>query len=201
MVVRAVIFDIGGVLEVTPDLGVAEKWERQLKLSNGQLGHLIQEISDAGAIGTITEPEAVRRFGEVLHLTPQQLDQFMADLWENYLGTLNTELTSYFASLRPRYRTGIISNSFVGAREREQAAYGFEDLTDVIIYSHEAGVSKPDPRIYALAADRLGTPPEEMVFLDDVPQFVDAARQAGLQAVLFQTTQQAITDIEALLRH
>ena len=44
----------------------------------------------------------------------------MADLWREYLGTANTELIEYARRLRPRYRTGILSNSFVGAREREQ---------------------------------------------------------------------------------
>jgi putative hydrolase of the HAD superfamily len=198
--IRAVVFDIGGVLAVTPDMSaaLADKWERQLKLGHGQMGPLIQEVADAGAIGTITEEEAVHRIAEILKLDTQQLDALMTDLWTNYLGTLNTELATYFASLRPRYRTGIISNSFVGAREREQA-YGFEDMTDMIIYSHETGMSKPDPRIYALATERLGVQPAETVFLDDVPQYVDAARQAGLQAVLFTTNQQAIADIEALL--
>jgi putative hydrolase of the HAD superfamily len=43
-----------------------------------------------------------------------------------------------------------LSNSFVGAREREQAAYGFEDLVDEIVHTHEVGMSKPDPQIYAL---------------------------------------------------
>lgn len=200
MAVRAVVFDIGGVLEATPDLGVARKWERGLGLGGGELGPLIEEVADAGAIGAISEEEAVQRIGEILRLDRRQLDAFMADLWANYLGTLNGELASYFASLRPQYRTGIISNSFVGAREREQARYGFEDMTDVIIYSHEVGMSKPDPRIFALASERLGVRPEEMAFLDDVPLLVDAARQAGLQAVLFSTTQQAIADIEALLR-
>jgi epoxide hydrolase-like predicted phosphatase len=198
--IRAVVFDIGGVLAVTPDMSaaLADKWERQLKLGHGQMGPLIQEVADAGAIGTITEEEAVHRIAEILKLDTQQLDALMTDLWTNYLGTLNTELATYFASLRPRYRTGIISNSFVGAREREQA-YGFEGMTDMIIYSHETGMSKPDPRIYALATERLGVQPAETVFLDDVPQYVDAARQAGLQAVLFTTNQQAIADIEALL--
>jgi epoxide hydrolase-like predicted phosphatase len=198
--VRAVVFDIGGVLAVTPDLMVAEKWEPALGLGDGELGPLIREVSDAGAIGTISEQQAVRRIGQILGLGSQQLEALMADLWANYLGTLNSELASYFASLRPRYRTGIISNSFVGAREREQVRYGFEEMTDVIIYSHEAGVAKPDPRIFGLAVERLGVRPEEMAFLDDVPLFVDAARQAGLQAVLFTGNQQAIADIEALLR-
>ena len=200
MAVRAVVFDIGGVLEVTPAPGWPGKWERELGLASGELAPMIGEVTEAGAIGTITEEEAVRRIGKILGLDPGQLDALMADLWAGYLGTLNTELARYFASLRPRYRTGIISNSFVGARNREQAAYGFEDMTDVIVYSHEVGMSKPDPRIYGLATERLGVRPEEMVFLDDVPLMVDAARQAGLQAVLFTTTQQAIADIETLLR-
>ena len=63
-----------------------------------------------------------------------------------------------------------MSNSFVGAREREQAAYAFEDLVDEIVYSHEAGMSKPDPRIYALICARLDVRAQETVFLDDADQ-------------------------------
>jgi epoxide hydrolase-like predicted phosphatase len=123
----------------------------------------------------------------------------MADLWTEYLGSLNTELAGYFADLRPAYRTGIISNSFVGAREREQERHGFGQLTDVIIYSHEAA-AKPDPRIYHLACDRLGVRPEEMIFLDDVAANVTAARELGAHGILFTSTAQAIADIEASLR-
>ncbi len=72
-------------------------------------------------------------------------------------------------------------------------------MTDLIVYSHEAGMSKPDPRIYQLACDGLGVPAADMVFLDDLPENVVAARQAGLHAVLFQDTGQAIADIQALL--
>jgi putative hydrolase of the HAD superfamily len=49
---------------------------------------------------------------------------------EGPLGSANTELIEYARRPRPRYRTGILSNSFVGARDRERAAYGFEDLVD-----------------------------------------------------------------------
>lgn len=52
------------------------------------------------------------------------------DMWDEYLGTANTELTDYLAGLRPRYRTALLSNSFVGAREREEARYGFDELTE-----------------------------------------------------------------------
>ena len=70
----------------------------------------------------------------------------------------------------------------------------------MIIYSHEAGISKPDPRIYHLACDRLGIRPEEMIFLDDVEANVTAARDLGAHGILFTGTAQAIADIEACLR-
>jgi FMN phosphatase YigB (HAD superfamily) len=83
--------------------------------------------------------------------------------------------------------------------EREQAVYGFEDLVDVIIYSHECGMSKPDPGIYALACERLQAEPAQLVFLDNYEPCVVGARQAGIHAVLYQDNAQAITDIGNLL--
>jgi epoxide hydrolase-like predicted phosphatase len=122
----------------------------------------------------------------------------MADIWREFLGTANKELIDYARRLRPRYRTGILSNSFVGARQREQAAYGFEDLVDEIVYSHEVGMSKPDPRIYALVCSRLDARPEETVFLDDADRCVAGARDVGIHAIHYQDNAQAIREIEKL---
>jgi putative hydrolase of the HAD superfamily len=197
---RAVVFDVGGVLEFTPPLGTAGKWEDRLGLPPGGLAGRLDRLFAAGNVGAVTEAEVRRGVGELLAIDEPTVDAFMADLWTEYLGSLNTGLTAYFAGLRPAYRTGIISNSFVGAREREQERYGFGQLTDVIIYSHEAGISKPDPRIYHLACDRLAIRPEEMIFLDDVEANVAAARNLGAHGILFTSTAQAIEDIESSLR-
>jgi epoxide hydrolase-like predicted phosphatase len=124
----------------------------------------------------------------------------MDDLWEEYVGTLNEELTAYFASLRGRYRTGIVSNSFVGTREREQAAYGFEDLCDEIVYSHEVRCMKPDTRIYEIALDRLDVSPGRTLFLDDLQANVDGALAVGIEAIRFVDTQQAIQDLRTVWR-
>jgi HAD superfamily hydrolase (TIGR01509 family) len=67
------------------------------------------------------------------------------------------------------------------------------------VYSHEVGLSKPDPRVYALTCERLGVSPQEVVFLDDTPRIVEGALAAGWQAVLFQDTGQAIAEVEAHL--
>jgi epoxide hydrolase-like predicted phosphatase len=199
MTIQAVVFDIGGILEITPDLGWGPAWEARLGLAPGELGERMNDAWRGGEIGTVSEAEVHQAARERLGLDEGQLAAFMADLWRDYLGTANTELIEYARRLRPRYRTGILSNSFVGAREREQAAYGFEDLVDELVYSHECGLRKPDPRSYALVCARLGVEPDQVAFLDDSEKNVDGARQAGLHAVLYSGNAQAIGEIEDLL--
>lgn len=200
MAIRAVVFDIGGVLEITPSTGWVQAWEARLGLPPGALRDRLDDVWRAGSLGHISEEEVERQIGARLGLDREQVAAFTADLWDEYLGTLNGELCAYFAGLRPRYQTAILSNSFVGARRREQERYGFGDLCDIIIYSHEEGLQKPDPQIYELTCARLGRRPSEVVFLDDVEVCVAAARAAGLHAIRFQSTAQAIAEIEACLR-
>jgi putative hydrolase of the HAD superfamily len=199
MTIQAVVFDIGGILEITPSLAVSERWETRLGLEAGEINARMADVWHGGGIGTITEADVHRALAERFGFDDRQVEEFMGWIWREYLGSANTELIEYARQLRPRYRTGILSNSFVGAREREQAAYGFADLVDELIYSHECGLSKPDPASYALACERLRVAPEQMVFLDDYEPNVAAARQAGIHAVLYQDNAQAIGDIGALL--
>jgi epoxide hydrolase-like predicted phosphatase len=199
MTIRAVVFDIGGVLEITPDLGVTRLWETRLGLAAGELDERMHDVWAGGSIGTITEEDVHQAITDRLGLDERHSAAFMNDIWREYLGTANKELIEYARRLRPRYRTGILSNSFVGARQREQAAYGFEDLVDEIVYSHEVGMSKPDPRIYALICARLDAQPEETVFLDDADRCVVSAREVGIHAIHYQDNAQAIQEIEKLL--
>jgi epoxide hydrolase-like predicted phosphatase len=197
--IRAVVFDIGGVLEITPDLDAGRWREARLRLPAGEMDQRMEDVWRGGSIGTITLDDVHQAIRDRLGLDERQLAEYMADLWREYLGTANTELIEYARQLRPRYRTGILSNSFVGAREREQAAYGFEDLVEEIVYSHEAGMSKPDPGIYALICARLDVSPEEMVFVDDADVCVTGASQAGIHAVHYRDNTQAIGEIEKLI--
>jgi FMN phosphatase YigB (HAD superfamily) len=91
-----------------------------------------------------------------------------------------------------------LANGFVGAREREQEAYGFEDLCDVVTYSHEEGLKKPDARFYETVLRKLDVQPHEAVFLDDMDVCVDGASRVGMEAVQFIGNEQAISALEAL---
>ncbi len=123
MAIRAVVFDIGGVLEITPDLGVTRQWETRLGLAAGELDERMHEAWAGGSVGTITLDDVHQALRDRLGLDERQLTEFMADLWREYLGTPNTELIGYARQLRPRYRTGILSNSFVA-----QAIADLEEL-------------------------------------------------------------------------
>ena len=125
--------------------------------------------------------------------------ELMADYWRWYVGSLDQTLVDWFATVRGRgLKAGILSNSGPGAREAERH-WGFEEMTDDIVYSHEVGLAKPDPAVYALTAARLGVDGREIAFLDDVAANVAAARAAGWHAVLHEDTVRSIAELERII--
>lgn len=202
MAVRAVAFDIGGVLEsIAPADQWLGPWRERLGMGERELESALGRIDPDAVISTggVTEAEYSTRYAEALALSDVQLTEFMADLWRWYCGELDEELMAYAVGLRPAHLTGILSNSADGARREEQARYSFAEQFDVIIYSHEAGLAKPDPRAYALLCAELQVAPDELVFLDDVPQNVEAARRLGIHGLLHQSTPESIAAISSLL--
>lgn len=199
MAIDAVLFDIGDVLEVNPRTGWRERWARRLTMTVDQLEQHLAEIWVRGSVGEISLDEVERQIASSLRLDAAALTELMDDVWREYVGMLNQELAEYFAQLRPGYRTGILSNSFVGAREREQETHRLGDLCDVIVYSHEEGCLKPDAQIYHIACERLGVTPGRAVLLDDLIANVEGARAIGMNAIVFRTNAQAISELQALL--
>jgi HAD superfamily hydrolase (TIGR01509 family) len=128
--------------------------------------------------------------------------------WRDRLGMSEADFEAALASVDPdgasgvgglSVRTGILSNSADGARREEQARYQFEQLVDVVVYSHEAGVAKPDPRSFRLLCEALGVQPGELVFLDEMPGHIDAARALGIHGIVHVSTPDSIAAVEALM--
>lgn len=200
MTIKAIVFDIGGVLEITPNLGVDEKREQKLNLKSGELNERLREVWRGGSLGTITINQVHTQIGEIMGWNEAQVNEYMDDVWSEYLGTLNLELADYFRGLRPKYQTAIISNSFVGAREKEAEHYQFDTICDFILYSHEVGLRKPDPRIFELACERLRLKPEEIIFVDDHHEVYASADAMGMHCIEYKDNAQTIADIEACIR-
>src|SRR5690606_12702100 len=127
----------------------------------------------------------------------------MAGLWAEELGAAHEAPIAQVrgrGALRGRCRLGILSNSFVGARERESGRYAFDELVERIVYSHEIGVEKPDPEAFGAVCESLGVRPESCLFVDDAEPNVLAARAVGMQAHLFEDNARTIARITAHLQ-
>jgi putative hydrolase of the HAD superfamily len=98
------------------------------------------------------------------------------------------ELLGFIRSLKPNYRTGIVSDAWLDARQNVKQ-YINNELFDVIVFSAEEGVKKPDPEIYRRALARLGVDPQEAIFVDDRLTNIAGAQQIGMQAIHHVETQ------------
>lgn len=203
--IRAIAFDLGGVLE---DVGPAEDfvfgWRARLGLTETRMDGLPWPLTrtdpdDQAKTGAITEARYRQQLLDAVGLAGPAADEFMASFWDWYCGALDTELASFAARLRPRHRTAILSNSVAGARRHEQARFRFAELVDVIIYSDEAGLAKPNPEVYRLLCDELGVQPSEVVFLDNRLRNVEAASELGIHGILHERTATSIAAVQALV--
>ena len=196
--IRAVVLDIGSVLEVIDDAVFPAPFERRHGLEPGAVHAAALTLPGDAVLGGVSEAEVRAHWQRQLALSDEQTDELVADFWRWYVGELDRELFDWFAAQRPARRTGIVSNSGPGAREAERV-WGFEAITDDIVYSHEVGLAKPDPAVYALTAERLGVEPGEIAFLDDVPANVEAACAAGWHGIVHVDAPRSIAALELLI--
>lgn len=104
-------------------------------------------------------------------------------------------LDAVAAARRAGVRTGLLSNSWGHRYDRAR----WEELFDVTVISGELGMRKPDPEIYALGAERLGLPPQEIVFVDDIPHNLPPAEAIGMATVHHRSPEETIPELEELL--
>jgi len=92
---------------------------------------------------------------------------------------------------------GLLSNNYPEISQYLRAEESF-DRFDAAVFSNEVGVKKPDPRAYELALAELGLAPEEVLFVDDNPENIAAARRLGMQTHLFEDLEGFLALLEEL---
>lgn len=184
--VKAVIFDVGGVLVRTHDWSGRRRWEEQLALEPGQAEYLVfnSEMGQKAQRGDIAQTDLWQWLRSHLALDDEQLAGFRQDFWSG--DRLDESLVDYIHALRPRYQTAIISNFDDSLRHTLASTYPAARAFDLIVVSAEERVMKPDSRIYRLTLERLGRRPGEAVFVDDSPANVAGARALGMHAVHYK---------------
>ena len=200
--------DFGGVL-TSPLLDSFLAFEEQSGISPAALGQALAAIADRAGSHPLGELEtgrmSEREFLDALarELT-EQLDREveLAAFGEQYFEHLepNQEMIDYMRALRERgYRMAICTNNVKEWEARWRAMLPVDEIFDVVVDSAFVGARKPEPRIYEITLERLGVEPAAALLVDDIEVNCDAARELGIHAVQFKSSQQAIAEIEAAL--
>lgn len=200
MTVKAVIFDLGGVLVRTDDREPRRRLAESLELSYAGIDGVVfsGESHRKAQVGTIGADEHWRNVLASLGLGPEDRRDFEARFWGG--DRLDVALVDFIREMRLRTTTALLSNYWDNLRTLLTDVWRIEDAFDRVFISAELGLAKPGAEIYQHVVNALGVAPEEAVFVDDFPENVAGANDVGLQGILFHSRQQVIADVNALMQ-
>lgn len=197
MALRAVIFDYGMVLTGTPNQEAHDAMVRITALPADRFEELYWTDRHAYDEGKLTGTEFWAKFLRDANLNPgsaalEELNRLDARMWT----TLNPAMLAWQQRLKQHgVRSAILSNMGDSVLANIQREFKWIDEFDVLVWSYQLGIAKPDPAIYRYTLKQLGIPPEETLFLDDKRVNVDAAIALGMNSLEFSTVEQLQKDL------
>lgn len=198
--IKAIIFDMGGVLLQTLDESPRKQIAASIGISLEQLKFDVFQSDDAikSEEGQFDKYELWKLIlGKHGYTNLAKANEFDEKFWSG--DDLNQELINIIKILKNNYMLGMISNAFKGARNWIELHYHFTKLFIFTVFSYEIGIRKPDPRIYHYACQELGVNPEEAVFVDDMKANVDGAKKAGLKGIEYRNVEQLKHELSLIL--
>jgi putative hydrolase of the HAD superfamily len=196
---RAVIFDYGMVLTGQPNAEAHDAMVRLTGLPRDQFEAIYWADRHAYDEGKLTGLQFWQNLvrDAKLSLGPSVIDELNA-LDARMWTTQNPAMLSWQLALKQHgIRTAILSNMGDTVLASIQREFDWLPRFDVLIWSFEHKMAKPDPAIYKLTLEKLETRPEEALFIDDKQPNIDAARRLGLLAIQFSTVENLRKDIIA----
>jgi len=206
-VIRAVISDFGGVL-TTPLGNAFAAWSKESGVPLEDLGTAMAKATEAHdgqhplfllERGELTEREFLDRLQAAM---PAEHDlEGMFDVWFGFLER-NPEMIELMRDLKGRgLRMALLTNNVREWEPRWRPMLPeLDEIFEVVVDSGFVGMRKPEHGIYELTLERLGgVPASECLFVDDMEVNCDAARELGMTAVQFHDSEQARTEVEAVL--
>lgn len=145
--------------------------------------------------GEVAPEEFSRELCRRLELTVDYAG--FCDLWSSMFLPETLIPENVVAGLRRRFRVMLLSNTNAIHFAMVRRTYPILRHFDEYILSHEVGAIKPAPKIFHEAIARAGCPPDQMFYTDDIPAYVEAARQHGIDAVQFQSFPQLEHELRA----
>lgn len=183
---KALLCDIDGVLRQWPvpltDVdrihGVAAGTLAATAFEDGRL--------QAAITGGISDEEwRERTAGALAETLGAATARAMVESWNAISGIVDREVLAVLVEARRRIPVALVSNA-TSRLETDLESLGVLDVADVVVNSSRVGCAKPDPRIYAIAAEAAGVPVEACLFVDDTEENVRAAERLGMGGLHFR---------------
>ena len=199
MALRAVVFDYGMVLTGPPDPVAHATLVRITGLPADRMDSLYWADRHAYDEGKLTGLDFWRRLAQEAGLNLsrsaiEDLSEWDARMWT----TENPAMLAWQLALKQRgLLTAIVSNMGDAVHEHMQRELDWLSRFDVLVWSYQLRIAKPDPAIYRYVLEKLGTRPEEALFIDDRPINVETASALGMKGAVFTTVEKLRDDLIA----
>jgi putative hydrolase of the HAD superfamily len=185
MTIRAIIWDLEGVLLHTPDGNVPTSIARRLNVPAEKVYESFNsEFMDRVDIGEFTQDEFWNRMLDVLGLPCEDKRHLLDFINQDFF--IDTELVSDILNYHKQYKTALLSNFSNALRPMLNDRWRMDGTFDEIVISSEVHMIKPHPEIYRYTLQKLGCAADETIFIDDRKINIDGAQAIGMHA--FQYT-------------
>ncbi|MFP6746087.1 MAG: HAD family phosphatase [Alphaproteobacteria bacterium] len=183
--IDTVIFDLGGVLiDWSP-----YHLYRKLFDNDEEIAQFLAEIDLFNWLRGVDADQGFQRGVEELSARLPRHAALIEAYWHRWEETLNGSLDDSLAIVSELKAQGtplyVISNWAAETWHHATARFEFLDWFDGVVVSGLEGVAKPDPKIFELACERHALAPEQCVFIDDIANNVDSARNLGFHGIQF----------------
>lgn len=186
--IESVIFDWGGVLIDDPAPGLMQYCAQTLGVTKEDYIKAHNKFAADFQKGLIGEDTFWERICGELDVPKPKVPSLWADAFKAAY-VPKEDMFSLAARLRKNgYKTALLSNTEAAAM---QFFYQLQyDMFDVLVFSCSEEIRKPEKKIYELTIRRLGSQPGQSVFIDDKPEYINGATEAGLNTILFENLNQ-----------
>jgi putative hydrolase of the HAD superfamily len=110
--------------------------------------------------------------------------------------SLNEDVISLLPNLKKNYKLFLLSNTDSIHQQYGWQKYEFLNYFDELILSHKVGAVKPEEKIYRKVEEASAFPSEEHFYIDDIQEYVDAAKKIGWDAVQFINYEKLVNDLK-----
>lgn len=204
MGIRAVIFDLGGVVMDSP-MEILADFENKHGVEPNFINRLIVDAGSQGAWarlerGEISMADFYAAFDREIQNAGARISsrELMAAI--NHYTRVRPEMLDAVRQLRRAgYRVAALTNNWTADDDMASRLSEFKKEFDVFVESSREGLAKPDPEIYRRVLDQLGVAPEEAVFLDDIGRNLKPARSMGMTTIKVESAAAALAQLKTLL--